>query len=157
MSPLTPRMAEAVEAAHKAAADLVRHPNSRTHIKARTMALVDLVCAVEAAQVGPGPGGTGTPAGAQTVAAACMGYKDRQLINRHVKRAVERGWASYEQVRGHQRLVVNVASKHTSRQTEITDFTEVETIDPTVVMAADDTPPAVTFLPPFSLPDPYAY
>lgn len=135
---------EAVQAAHDASADLAAHPNSKTHLKARTMALVALVKAVEAARREAGESVTG----AQTTATKLMGYKDRQLINRHMRRAAERGWVE--------------TGWRRPRQTEITDLVEVETIDPTVTMwpadATGETPPdKPPILPPFSLPEPYAY
>lgn len=135
---------KAVKAAHKAAESLEEHPNSPGHVKARAMALVAVVNAC---------------GGSQTLASRAMGYKDRQLINRQVRRALERGWVSRETVDGKDRLVVN---RELPRQTEITDLVEVETIDPTVTMwpadATGETPPdKPPILPPFSLPEPYAY
>lgn len=135
---------KAVRAAHKAAEDLEAHSNSPAHIKARALALVAVVNAC---------------GGSQTLASGAMGYKDRQLINRQVRRALDRGWVSRETVDGTDRLVVN---RELPRQTEITDLVEVETIDPTVTMwpadATGETPPdRPPILPPFSLPEPYAY
>lgn len=130
---------EAVKAAHKASADLTAHPNSKTHVKARTLALVALVKAVEADLRAEGRPVTG----AQTTAAELMGC-DRQLIHRHMRRAAERGWME--------------TGWRRPRQTEITEVVEMEYHHPAlrtpVDITAPDKPP---ILPPFSLPEPYAY
>lgn len=135
---------KAVLAAHKAAQDLKEHPNSPTHVKARALALTAVVNAC---------------GGSQTLASRALGYENRQLVNRQVRRALDRGWVSRETVDGTERLVVN---RELPAQGEITDLVDVETIDPTVTMwsadATGETPPdRPPILPPFSLPDPYAY
>ena len=140
---MTNTIAEAVREARETARALDEHPNSGTHIKARTMALVRLVMAYEEA---------GHVNGAQTLAAGELGC-DRQLINRHVRRALARGWASHLVTSGRRRLFVTP---------EFSDVVEMETIDPTVTMwpadATGETPPDTPpTLPPFSLPEPYAY
>lgn len=125
VKPLT----KAVRAAHKAAEDLAKHPNHQRRIKARALALVAVVNVCD---------------GSQTEATKAMGYKDRQLINRQVRRAVERGWVSWETVDGRPQLVTNV---ELPRQTEFSDVVPME-------HHPAGKPP---ILPPFSLPEPYAY
>lgn len=120
---------KAVLTAHKAAQDLAEHPNSPAHVKARALALVAVVNVCE---------------GSQTLAARAMGYKDRQLINRQVRRALDRGWISRETVDGTERLAVN---RELPRQGEFSEVVEME-------HHPAGKPP---ILPPFSLPDPYAY
>lgn len=109
---------KAAEEARRAARELSGHPNSKPHIRARTMALVALVAAYEAA---------GHVGEAQTRAALKLGH-DRQLIHRHIKRAVDRGWASVEQVGRTKRLVVNRDLPPIPRQTEFSDVVDMETI-----------------------------
>lgn len=102
----------AVNEALKAARELGEHPNSPGHVKARTMALVRLVIACDA---------TDHTSGGQTLAALALGC-DRQLIHRHVTRALTRGWAIYD--RRPKLLIV----PEPPQQTEITDFCETETV-----------------------------
>lgn len=120
---------EVVHAAHVASRELDAHRNSPTHIKARALALVAVVNAC---------------GGSQTVATRVMGYKDRQLIHRQVKRALERGWVVKETVDGVERLTP-VPERY--RQTELSEIAAME-------HHPAGKPP---ILPPFSLPDPYAY
>lgn len=128
---------KAAENAHRTARALADNPNSKPHIKARTMALVALVAAYEDA------GHAGT---AQTLAAGKLGH-DRQLIHRHVKRAVDRGWASVEAVGRTKRLVVNVELPFIPEQTMFSDVVEMEDIT---------AGPAPT-LPPFGFRGPPSY
>ena len=119
---------KAARAARDAAESLREHPNSKTHVKARTMALVTLVKAVEDTFRKEGRPVTG----AQTFAAELLGC-DRQLINRHMRRAADRGWVE--------------TGWRKPRQTEFSEVVEME-------HHPAGKPP---ILPPFSLPEPYAY
>lgn len=87
---MNPDVENAVMSARKAAASLAAHPNSREHVKARTMALIALVKAFRDA-------GHEAP---QTAAADSLGC-DRQLIHRHVRRAIVRGWANSDEAGGY--------------------------------------------------------
>lgn len=117
----------AVTRAREAAEELSRHPNNRACVRARTMSLVALVRVVQ---------DTGHVGSAQTLAAEALGC-DRQLIHRHVKRAVDRGWAEWRPVDGEIRLVaVNV-------QGVFSDVVEMETIGAPMVSPT---------LPPFTFP-----
>jgi hypothetical protein len=107
--------------------DLKRHPNSKLHIRARTMAFVALVSAFEEA---------GFVARAQTLAAAYIDV-DRQLVHRQIKRAIARGWAARTTVHGKDRLTVTLDLPGPPTQTEFADVVEMETI-------------GAPFLPPFS-------
>ncbi len=126
---------EALQEARRTARELEGNPNSPTHVKARTMALVGLVAAHEAA---------GHVNGAQTLAARALEC-DRQLINRHIRRALARGWAGHLITAGRRRLVVTPDRSPT--QTEFSDVVGME-------HHPAGKPPE---LPPFSMPDPYAY
>jgi hypothetical protein len=126
-------VAKAAEAAVRAASDLDRHPNDRARVKARTMSLVALVRAVQDA---------GHVGSAQTLAAETMGY-DRQLIHRHVKRALDRGWAEWRSVDGELRLVS--LDPMPAVQGVFGDVVDMETIGP---------PAASTVLPPLTFREP---
>lgn len=115
---------KAVQEAHKAAEELRAHPNSKPHIRARTMALVALVKAIEADLRAQGKPVTG----AQTFAAERMEC-DRQLIHRHMRRAADRGWVESGWKRPRR--------KQPPKQTEFADVVDMETI-------------GAPFLPPFS-------
>jgi hypothetical protein len=125
-----PTVADAAATAVAATHELDRHPNSPAHVKARTMAVVRLVCALEAA---------GHVADAQTLAAQALGGRPRQVVNRMVTRAIARGWAHRDTVDGVERLTVTLDLPGPT-QTEFADVVEMERIGPL---------PAAVFLPPF--------
>lgn len=108
----------AVRAAREAAADLDLNPNNRPRIRARTLSLVALVRVFQ---------DQGHVGGAQTLAAEALGC-DRQLIHRHVKRALERGWAGWESVDGELRLVAT--GPPPAVQGVFSDVVEMETFGP---------------------------
>ncbi len=120
---------QAVTRAREAAADLARHPNNKPRIQARTMSLVALVRAFQDA---------GHVGSAQTQAADALGV-DRQLIHRHIVRAVDRGWAEWSEHLGERKISPVVPAPEI--QGIFSDVVDMETIGP----------PAAT-LPPFTFP-----